>query len=153
MNPCEILIVTPEQIAHLIRDLDNYLGRLYPSECNHLMSLEDLRKPWVTMVAASLPDVGIVGCCAMCHHDGYGELKRMYVQPVHRGKGIAGALMRRLEEAARSAGLSWLRLETGISQPEAIHLYERSGYLRRGPFGSYLDDPMSVFMERSLDGA
>lgn len=151
--PYEVRIVVPEQIVHLVRDLDDYLRGLYPGESCHLMSLEDLRKPGVTVFAASLPEVGIIGCCALCHHGEYGELKRMYVQPRHRGRGVGGVLMRRLEEAAQAGGLSKLCLETGISQPEAVRLYAYFGYVRRGPFGSYKDDPMSVFMEKSLSGS
>jgi putative acetyltransferase len=41
-----------------------------------------------------------------------------------------------------------LRLEAGIHQPEALGLYEALGYVRRGPFGDYGDDPVSVFMEK-----
>lgn len=148
--PCEVRAVVPEQIAHLIRDLDDYLRGLYPSESCHLMSLEDLRKPGVTVFAASLPGVGVIGCCALRHHGDYGELKRMYVQPAHRGNGIGGALMRRVEEEARAKGLSRLCLETGVSQPEAINLYTHHGYVRRGPFGTYADDPLSIYMEKIL---
>ena len=43
-----------------------------------------------------------------------------------------------------------LRLETGIKQDAAIRLYESAGFRRRGPFGSYRDDPLSVFMEKPL---
>ena len=43
-----------------------------------------------------------------------------------------------------------LRLETGIKQDAAIRLYESAGFHRRGPFGSYRDDPLSVFMEKPL---
>jgi putative acetyltransferase len=39
-------------------------------------------------------------------------------------------------------------LETGIRQPEALGLYERLGFVRRGPFGDYAEDPLSVFMEK-----
>jgi len=45
-----------------------------------------------------------------------------------------------------------MMLETGISQPEALGLYERSGYVRRGPYGDYPDDPLSVFMHKRLTG-
>lgn len=44
-------------------------------------------------------------------------------------------------------------LETGISQPEALGLYERSGYARRGPFGAYAEDPLSVFMHKPAASA
>jgi putative acetyltransferase len=49
-------------------------------------------------------------------------------------------------------GCRVLRLETGPYQPDAIGLYERCGFARRGPFGAYADDPLSVFMEKTLAG-
>lgn len=55
-----------------------------------------------------------------------------------------------LESRARAAGFTVARLEPGISQPEALGLYARAGYRRRGPFGDYADDPLSVFMEKAL---
>ena len=57
-----------------------------------------------------------------------------------------------LEQEARRAGVLVVRLETGIYQPEAIGLYRKLGYEVRNSFGDYpTDDPMSVFMEKSLD--
>lgn len=152
MGHCDVRIAAPERIVHLIRDLDEYLGRLYPSECNHLMDVDALQKPHVRVFVATVPDGEAVGCCALCHHGDYGELKRMYVQPTHRRSGIGGALLRRVEQEARASGLSKLRLETGISQPEAIRLYAYHGFVRCGAFGSYPDDPMSIFMEKDLTG-
>ena len=45
-----------------------------------------------------------------------------------------------------------LKLETGPSQPEALRLYASCGYERRGPFGKYSDDPLSVFMQKRIEG-
>jgi putative acetyltransferase len=81
---------------------------------------------------------------------GYGELKRMYVPPRHRGRGVARALLAVLEAEARAAGATALMLETGIRQPEALSLYEREGFVRCGPFGDYAEDPFSVFMQKPL---
>ena len=58
--------------------------------------------------------------------------------------------MSAIEAHAVESGMSVVRLETGIYQPEAIGLYERMGYTRRGPFGDYAEDPLSVFMEKRL---
>jgi putative acetyltransferase len=55
-----------------------------------------------------------------------------------------------LEAEALRRGVETLRLETGNLQPQALRLYERAGYARRGPFGDYDDDPHSVFLEKSL---
>jgi GNAT superfamily N-acetyltransferase len=81
------------------------------------------------------------------------ELKRMYVIPQARGRGVARLLLARLESAAMVRGWARLRLETGPRQPEAIALYERSGYRPIGAFGVYLDAPDaedSLFYERDL---
>jgi putative acetyltransferase len=74
----------------------------------------------------------------------------MYVVPAQRGHGVGRGLLAFLEAEALRRGCTWLMLETGIRQPEALALYERSGYVRRGPFGSYIEDPHSVFMARRL---
>lgn len=92
----------------------------------------------------------LVGCGGYVIHADHGELKRMFVLPETRGLGIGRRLLDHLEEHARAAGVRTLRLETGIYQPEALRLYERAGYVRRGPFGEYGHDPLSVFMEKSL---
>lgn len=81
----------------------------------------------------------------------YGEIKRLYVPPAHRGKGLAKALIVRLETELRDRQIRWAKLETGIAQPEAIALYERLGYHRCDPFGDYSADPLSVFMAKDLD--
>ena len=65
------------------------------------------------------------------------EIKRMYVAPEYRGRGVARAILARLEETARAAGKKQMALETGTAQPEAIALYERSGYERITDFGYY----------------
>ena len=62
-------------------------------------------------------------------------------------------LVRKLEEAARGLGFAMIRLETGTLQPEAIRLYETSGYARIPRFGEYSDDPLSVCFEKRLDRA
>ena len=82
--------------------------------------------------------------------EGYGEIKRMYVGPEFRGRGYAKQMLKHLEELATAKGFSKVRLETGISQPEAIGLYERNGYCKIPPFGDYCDDPLSFFYEKTL---
>jgi putative acetyltransferase len=87
-----------------------------------------------------------VGCGAIVMETGYGELKRMYVrpeQPRTRRCGQGAGLSRRRSDVARLHAM--FRLETGVSQPEALSFYARAGYERRGPFGSYGPDPFSVF--------
>ena len=57
-----------------------------------------------------------------------GEIKRMYVAPEWRGRGVARRLLEALEEAASALGLETVRLDTGFRQPDAQHLYQSAGY-------------------------
>jgi putative acetyltransferase len=91
-----------------------------------------------------------LGCGAFqLHHDGSAELKSMFVAPQARRRGIGRKVLEVIEAAVRGRA-SALRLETGVKQLTAIGLYEAAGFRRRGPFGSYRDDPLSVFMEKPL---
>ena len=69
---------------------------------------------------------------------GTGELKRMYVRPSHRGRGLSRRVLAELEAAAPAHGLDRLVLETGVLQPEAIGLYLASGYAPIDNFGEYV---------------
>jgi GNAT superfamily N-acetyltransferase len=61
--------------------------------------------------------------------DGAAEIKRMYVVPTARGRGIARLLLGTLEDAARSLGVGVVRMDTGARQPHARALYESAGYV------------------------
>ncbi|GAB7191272.1 GNAT family N-acetyltransferase [Kineococcus sp. NUM-3379] len=78
------------------------------------------------------------------------EIKRMYVEPAARGTGVAVALLRGLEERARSLGVTTMLLETGSEQPEAARFYEREGYTRVENFGPYAGAPLSLCYGRGL---
>jgi ribosomal protein S18 acetylase RimI-like enzyme len=80
------------------------------------------------------------------------EVKRMYVAPAARGRGLARAMLTHLETTARADGVEVMILETGLAQPEAIALYESSGYARIPDFGFYRDAPISRCFARRLDG-
>ena len=75
---------------------------------------------------------------------------RMFVEPRARGKRIGLRILQHLERLASDEGFPVLRLETGNRQPEALALYERSGYRRIGAFGEYAANDASVFMEKKL---
>ena len=97
-------------------------------------------------------DGDIVGMGGLRRHaDGIGELKRMYVEPSARGRGVARALIRGLEEAAAVNGFGEIWLETGTEQPEAIALYESSGYRAIARYGEFADDPRSRCFAKVLD--
>jgi putative acetyltransferase len=79
-----------------------------------------------------------------------GELKRFYVTPVHRGAGIADALIAALVEHAHEQNVTRLRLETGDKQHAAIAFYRRHGFTVVPRFGPYVNSATSVCMERVL---
>ncbi|PRY24077.1 GNAT family N-acetyltransferase [Pseudosporangium ferrugineum] len=81
---------------------------------------------------------------------GAAELKRMYVRPAYRGRGIARQLIVALEEEALAADRPVLRLETGTYLPAAIALYRSAGYTPIPAYGEYAGNPYSVCFEKSL---
>ncbi|WP_445395076.1 GNAT family N-acetyltransferase [Streptomyces sp. LE64] len=82
--------------------------------------------------------------------DGDAEIKRMYVTPEARGRGLARLLLARLESDARTAGRIRMVLETGTAQPEAVALYESSGYLPCAKFGHYRESPLTLCYSKAL---
>jgi putative acetyltransferase len=136
----------------LIALSDEYLIALYPPEVTFLESIEALLKPNVCFVGIEAGGE-LVACGAVKQMEddpAYGEIKRVFVLPDHRGRGHARSIMLALESELRQMGIALARLETGISQPEALGLYEALGYRLRGPFGAYPANPYSVFMEKTL---
>lgn len=82
--------------------------------------------------------------------DGDAEIKRMYVTPQARGRGLARALLAELERTAGAAGRLRIVLETGWAQPEAIGLYLSSGYSDVPKFGMYREEKGSICYGKSL---
>lgn len=79
-----------------------------------------------------------VGCVGIRRHDGSTvEMKRLFVRPRYRGFGYGKAMVRAVEESARTHGYERVILETGHSQPEACSLYEAQGYSRIENYGFY----------------
>lgn len=82
--------------------------------------------------------------------DDVAELKRMFVLPDYRGKKLAPRILQRLELEANRLGYNAIRLETGDRQPEAISLYQKSGYRQIPPFGKYVNSERSVCFEKTI---
>jgi putative acetyltransferase len=92
-----------------------------------------------------------VGCGAIRLQDATtAEVKRMYVEPDERGKGVGRAVLDSLEVAARRMGVRRLVLETGVHQEAAIALYTRAGFTPVDCWGEYLSSPTSVCFEKHL---
>jgi len=140
---------TPDARA-LIDELEAYLIPLSPAESRHGYSVEKLLAQDVAFFVIRV-DGEAVGCGGIQFFEGeYGELKRMYVRPSHRGRGLAKQMLEELAAHAARHGIGVLRLETGVAQTEAIGLYERSGFHEIPPFGEYKLDPHSVFYEKRV---
>jgi putative acetyltransferase len=148
-----VIQATPEVHA-LIGELNDVLGAVYEAHQRHGLSIEQLFQPQVRFFMARLDGIA-VGCGGVAMFDDYAEVKRMYTRPVTRGRGIAKAVLHKIEDEARGAGVTVLRLETGTQQREAIGLYERMGFQPRGPFVPYAAMPAhnietSLFFEKVL---
>jgi putative acetyltransferase len=139
----------PEVIA-LLESSDAYMAALYPAESNHLLDVASLMQPDVTFIVARA-DGRAVGCGAVIDsREGWAEVKRMFVSPTARGRGLGRRLLEMLEAIAAERGATTLRLETGGRQPEALALYAAEGFVEIGPFGKYAADPLSIFMEKPI---
>jgi GNAT superfamily N-acetyltransferase len=81
---------------------------------------------------------------------GRAEIKRMYVSAAHRRRGLSKRMLAELERTAAQAGIAQVVLNTGPSQPEAVALYEVSGYLPVPAFGHYACHPRAMFFGKSV---
>jgi GNAT superfamily N-acetyltransferase len=151
-SPVKIVGARPDsrEAMELLAELDAALHEYpYPPESRHAFSVEKLIRESVAFFVASY-DEQLAACGGVKLFADYGEVKRMYVRPAFRGKGVGKAILNHLAEHARSNGINMLRLETGIYQVEAIGLYDGWGFQRRGPFGQYKNDPNTVYLEKRI---
>ncbi len=113
------------------------------SQFNQLVKI----KHAVVAYSENLP----VGCGALrAYSEDAVEVKRMFVLPELRGRGIAGQVLAELETWAGELGFARCMLETGKKQPEAIHLYHKAGYELIPNYGQYLEVENSVCMEKRI---
>ena len=147
-----IRVEPPDQreVLRMIEALDAQMTALYPPESNHLLDIAALSDPAVVFLVVR-DDRQAIGCGALLRDPrGWGEMKRMYVRPEYRGRGIGKRLLAELEGIAREVRLPVLRLETGIHNVDATALYRSAGFLECEAFGDYHPDPLSVFMEKRV---
>lgn len=105
----------------------------------------------INEVVVAYADGKAVGCGAIKPYDAVTmEVKRMFVMPEDRGKGIASTVLRELEQWAHELGYQKCILETGEKQPEAIALYRKSGYMVIPNYGQYDGVESSVCFEKIL---
>jgi putative acetyltransferase len=137
-------------VQALLSQSDDYFRALYPAESNHLVSADVLATTPAVFLAARR-DGELLGSIAfLVIAPGHAEMKRMFVRTEMRGIGLGRLLLSALEEVALQRGIIRISLETGVKESEAISLYRSSGYQDCPPFGDYKDDPLSLFMTKSL---
>jgi GNAT superfamily N-acetyltransferase len=142
--------------AELIRRLSRELAERYPEETDGGMG--DFTPAQVTvprsifLVAWFGSDA--VGCGGLRPFSGApeacAEIKRMFVEPSARGKGIGREILRELEAHARGFGYTRLCLETGVRQPEAVALYESEGFTAIPRYPPFEKNPHSLCFEKAI---
>jgi putative acetyltransferase len=139
---------TPEAVALLTaRDAESHA--LYPPEANFSIPVDAHADDAVLFFILRENGVAI-GCGALELHDGYAELKSVYLVWAARGRRLGQEITRRLEEIAETLGVGVLKLETGNRSPWAVKTYERAGYHHCARFGAYPENAYSVYMAKHL---
>ena len=138
-----------EVATRLINDLCSELSVRYGTPPSPF-SPDEVLAPGTAFVVARLGEQPI-GCGALRRIDeATAEVKRLYVAPDGRRNGIARRILHVLEQIAAGFNYRAIRLETGVEQPEAISLYESSGYHRIAAYGHHTSDSLSVCFEKTI---
>ena len=141
-----------DDVGALIQLSRDYQAGLYPAESIHQQDPQALLDTDIYFIGAYLEQdlLGIGAVKRVQASPQYGEIKNLFVDPDHRGKGASRVIMNALEQHLINNKITLCRLETGPSQPESIGLYQGLGYRERGAYGDYEPDPLSLFMEKAL---
>lgn len=150
-----LTIETPLQddVRDLVKRLNAHLNPLSPPEFQFQMTVEQMADTATTLFVARNEAGEAIGMGALKQQDAeMGEVKRMFTVPAVRGQRVGSALLKAIEQLARDKGLKVLMLETGSEaiMPEAHRLYQRGGFMPRGPFLDYPESPWSAFYEKHL---
>lgn len=134
----------------LVRALDADLAQRDGSDHAFYSQFNKIAKIKFTIVAYENDEP--VGCGAIKEYDADTmEVKRMYVTPAARGKGIARQVLAALENWAAEMSFKKCVLETGKRQPEAIHLYTSNGYRQIPNYGQYTNVENSLCFEKQVN--
>ena len=136
----------------LVEELDAEMKAAYAENSCWLASVEELAEDYVQFLVARYHGHPIA-CGALVIKDiDWAEIKRMYVRPVARGKGLSRVILDNLVDMARRRDLKVVKLETGEKLEAAVHLYRSAGFVECEPFEGYQDaeTPESLFMEMRL---
>jgi putative acetyltransferase len=156
MTEIEVILASAPtvEVRQLVGELEAVLSAEYPIEQRHGLKLEAIFQPHMRFFVARLDGIA-VGCGGVALLDGIAEVKRMYVHPSARGRGVAQAILARLEVEARAVNCRVLARETGDRQLDALRLYRQWGFADAPPFGDYRTLPphsiaTSIFMQKTL---
>jgi len=136
----------------LIEALNAELSKVYPEEgaCHFRLDANEVRDGNGAFLIAFRSRTP-VGCGAVRRIDvNTGELKRMYVVPGERGRGVGQAILKALETETKGLRLTRLVLETGVRQDRAQKLYGQAGFSQIDPYGEYTNSPLSICMAKDL---
>jgi putative acetyltransferase len=134
----------------LIAQLDAEILQRYPGEPINGVEPDEFRASGGYFVIGYW-DAQAIACGAFRPHDETTvEIKRMFVAPEFRGRGIARAILGSVEEEAKRRGFKRSILETANRQPEAIALYRSCGYKEIQKYGHYVDSARSLCFGKSL---
>ena len=151
IRPIEIISDDVDALIQLSR---RYFSEFYPPESNHQEDPQRLLATDIYFIGAYLERklLGIGAVKKVDASPAYGEIKNLFVDPRQRGQGVSRLIMSALEQFLIGNNVMLCRLETGLEQSEAIGLYQSLGYHKCPPYGDYKVDPLSVFMEKELQG-
>jgi putative acetyltransferase len=141
--------------AQILALLDEHLrcmAMVSPPESRHALNLDGLRQPGITFWTI-WNDSELAGCGALKELDAtHGEIKSMRTAYAFQRKGVASQMLRHIIDEAKRRGYRRLSLETGSMRyfDPARRFYAKFGFQSCGPFGSYREDPNSVFMTQAL---
>lgn len=136
----------------LVRRLDEYLMNVDGDD--HAFYDQFNQLTGITHVVVAYTNDEPVGCGALKPFaTGVMEVKRMFVQPAHRGRGVAQKIVAELEQWAHEDGYTEFVLETGKKQTAAIRLYEKCGYVPIPNYGQYVGVETSVCLCKQIRSA
>ena len=155
LMPTTIATESPRQpeIAELLRLSGEYAQSPYPPESNFLLGVDELEQPGVAVYVARDATARALGIAALVGGAGRtAELKRMFVHPDARGRGVARRLLAGIETDAAARGIRENVLETGPESHAALSFYRGAGYREVPLFGQYVGEAFSVCFAKALPG-
>ncbi len=140
---------THADFVELVRHLDADL-RVRDGE-DHSFYAQFNKIDKIRHVVVAYRDGQAVGCGAIKEYaPERAEVKRMYVAPAYRGRGVATQVLSELERWARELSYATCILETGVNQPEAVGLYGKNGYRVIPNYGQYEGVATSICFEKAI---